>query len=397
MHTLQTSIRRNFTLLLLAICCVTAVAQRKWVVSDETLTVWGTPDYLNKLGMLHRGDTIVEEGIENEKIRFTYQGKKGYVATYCCKRVTEETVKKSTKEKGPSTPEQQATPTNEQEQPTEASPQSGEKGNTLTGIVMLLIFCSYIVYVFHAMKSAAAQHCMFDSTGVTAGFFNRKFIVIILAGLFSAFCGLLSVATLIGSGKEGFSLSMGFGILSCIVMGIASIVLPALYIFKYMHPIFMNMIYTRQMHNWNISLIFYVTYGYSLFMLATLLNALLPILSYIIALIYFVRSIQKYRSKLDFRCPRCHCPNSSYDRQKDGIRRAHDYEHHTHTDVSSTSNSVTETTTTTHTRTTDYYQMYQETHVCAECGYTWHRRTTGEHLGSDSSTKKEIEKETVSW
>ena len=64
---------------------VSALAQRKWVVSDQDLTVWDSPNYLNKLGMVHRGYEITEIGLDGDMIRFEFEGQTAYVATYCCK------------------------------------------------------------------------------------------------------------------------------------------------------------------------------------------------------------------------------------------------------------------------------------------------------------------------
>ena len=35
-----------------------------WEVTDADLTVWDSPNYLNKLGMMHQGDTFEEEGMD---------------------------------------------------------------------------------------------------------------------------------------------------------------------------------------------------------------------------------------------------------------------------------------------------------------------------------------------
>lgn len=57
-----------------------------WEVSDADLTVWDSPNYLNKLGMMHQGDTFEEEGMDGDMIKFLYKGKIAYVASYCCQR-----------------------------------------------------------------------------------------------------------------------------------------------------------------------------------------------------------------------------------------------------------------------------------------------------------------------
>lgn len=57
-----------------------------WEVKDADLTVWDSPNYLTKLGMMHQGDTFEEEGMDGDMIKFVYKGKTAYVASYCCQR-----------------------------------------------------------------------------------------------------------------------------------------------------------------------------------------------------------------------------------------------------------------------------------------------------------------------
>ena len=76
-----------FLLSCLAVCC--ALAQQKWVVADEDLTVWDSPNYLHKLGMVHKGYEITQTGLEGDMIQFNYDGQTAYVATYCCKPLRE--------------------------------------------------------------------------------------------------------------------------------------------------------------------------------------------------------------------------------------------------------------------------------------------------------------------
>lgn len=57
-----------------------------WEVSDADLTVWDSPNYLNKLGIMHQGDTFEEEGMDGDMIKFLYKGKTAYVSSNCCQR-----------------------------------------------------------------------------------------------------------------------------------------------------------------------------------------------------------------------------------------------------------------------------------------------------------------------
>lgn len=86
---------KRFILLFLlsSLVAVNVLAQRKWVVSDQDLTVWDSPNYLNKLGMVHRGYEITETGMDGDMIRFEFEGQTAYVATYCCKLLEETTEK----------------------------------------------------------------------------------------------------------------------------------------------------------------------------------------------------------------------------------------------------------------------------------------------------------------
>ncbi len=87
---------KRFILLFLLSLLVAAnvSAQRKWIVSDQDLTVWDSPNYLNKLGMVHRGYEITETGMDGDMIRFEFEGQTAYVATYCCK-LAEQTTEKT--------------------------------------------------------------------------------------------------------------------------------------------------------------------------------------------------------------------------------------------------------------------------------------------------------------
>ena len=57
-----------------------------WEVTDADLTVWDSPNYLNKLGMMHQGDAFEEEGMDGDMIKFLYKGKTAYVSSSCCQR-----------------------------------------------------------------------------------------------------------------------------------------------------------------------------------------------------------------------------------------------------------------------------------------------------------------------
>lgn len=59
----------------------------KWRVTDQDLTVWDSPNYLQKLGMIHRGYEIEEIDIDGDMIKFEYKGQTAYVATYCCEKI----------------------------------------------------------------------------------------------------------------------------------------------------------------------------------------------------------------------------------------------------------------------------------------------------------------------
>lgn len=71
----------------------------KWRVSDQDLSVWSSPDYLSKLGTVHRGYEITELGIDGDMIQFCYNGQTAYVASYCCERIPNETVQQAATEK----------------------------------------------------------------------------------------------------------------------------------------------------------------------------------------------------------------------------------------------------------------------------------------------------------
>ena len=64
-------LKRTILFILLSYISVVCIdAQRRWVVTDEDLTVWDSPQYLNKLGMIHRGYEITETGMDGHLILF---------------------------------------------------------------------------------------------------------------------------------------------------------------------------------------------------------------------------------------------------------------------------------------------------------------------------------------
>lgn len=72
---------------ILASLSVMADKGDKWRVTDQDLTVWDSPNYLQKIGMIHRGYEIEELGMDGDMIKFEYKGQTAYVATYCCERI----------------------------------------------------------------------------------------------------------------------------------------------------------------------------------------------------------------------------------------------------------------------------------------------------------------------
>ena len=61
-----------------------ALAGERWVVTDRDLTVWDSPEYQNKLGMVHAGYEIDAVGLEGGMIHFLYDGRDAYVSAVCC-------------------------------------------------------------------------------------------------------------------------------------------------------------------------------------------------------------------------------------------------------------------------------------------------------------------------
>ena len=72
---------------ILASLSVMADKGDRWRVTDQDLSVWDSPNYLQKIGMIHRGYEIEEVGIDGDMIKFEYEGQTAYVATYCCERI----------------------------------------------------------------------------------------------------------------------------------------------------------------------------------------------------------------------------------------------------------------------------------------------------------------------
>lgn len=82
--------RLKLILLLIVAGLIQLFAGEKWIVTDAELSVWNSPDYQKKLGMIHKGYEIDAEGMEGDMIRFVYEGQTAYVASYCCKKVEAE-------------------------------------------------------------------------------------------------------------------------------------------------------------------------------------------------------------------------------------------------------------------------------------------------------------------
>lgn len=90
-------------LLLILLLIATTVTQAafadkgdRWRVSDQDLSVWSSPDYLEKLGTIHKGYEITENGLDGDMIQFCYNGQTAYVATYCCERIANEVAPQET-------------------------------------------------------------------------------------------------------------------------------------------------------------------------------------------------------------------------------------------------------------------------------------------------------------
>lgn len=86
---LNSSWMRVFFIMVGILASLSVMADKgdKWRVSDQDLTVWDSPNYLQKIGMIHRGYEIEELGIDGDMIKFEYKGQTAYVATYCCERI----------------------------------------------------------------------------------------------------------------------------------------------------------------------------------------------------------------------------------------------------------------------------------------------------------------------
>lgn len=63
---------------ILASLSVMADKGDKWRVTDQDLTVWDSPNYLQKIGMIHRGYEIEELGMDGDMIKFEYKGQTAY-------------------------------------------------------------------------------------------------------------------------------------------------------------------------------------------------------------------------------------------------------------------------------------------------------------------------------
>ncbi len=83
--------RRFWLIIVMMLTCVSSMlAGTLYRVSDNYVTVFADPNRINALGRLNRDEVFEATGMDGSLLIFQYKGQKAYVASYCCKEITEE-------------------------------------------------------------------------------------------------------------------------------------------------------------------------------------------------------------------------------------------------------------------------------------------------------------------
>lgn len=82
---------RIFLFIIAFFSCVSAAFAVRFRVTDEYVTVFAEPERITRLGRVHRGEVYESEGMDGSLYIFRFNGRKAYVASYCCKPVEDET------------------------------------------------------------------------------------------------------------------------------------------------------------------------------------------------------------------------------------------------------------------------------------------------------------------
>ncbi len=329
--------KRFFSFVWILWSCMLPLSAEKWMVTDETLTIYSDLQYINRLGQVHRGYTFEAQGLEGDMLVFTFNGQKAYAATYCCKQIQEsdqpETADKTTKEGVPTN----LPPTTKSFKPQDRDQTEPDKSGVPT-----------------------------DSVSAEAGSNASKH-----------------------STTTGNMAELMLGILLCLVLIVPIYAICLLWLFRWRKSKLAKQLYNRSLSNAKI--LWY--HGWRNAIALFLVFSPLTIIGWIIGMILWF----KYLPDTFMRCPNCHrywdnVRHTGY--QKSGVLTKESNDLKTRQDTRERPDGIDIIDTTTRTYTTQQYQLYRDTFWCTECGEQWYRERKGEQIGSDKVRKK-IEEETT--
>lgn len=183
----------------------------KWVVTDETLTVWDSPENINKLGVLHKGYEFEEKSVDGNKICFDYNGQNGYVAMHCCQKVDDIDASQAVEETTQEVSAAQAAatssdadlkevsavnaPTDNEQKPAQADELSSKEMALLGGAMILaiplgilkllgIVFALIYAFKYDALRNWFNKRCGADC--IPAGKINKLFRRLMLPAIVSS-------------------------------------------------------------------------------------------------------------------------------------------------------------------------------------------------------------------
>lgn len=183
----------------------------KWVVTDETLTVWDSPENINKLGVLHKGYEFEEKSVDGNKICFDYNGQDGYVAMQCCQKVDDVVASQAVEETTQEVSAVQAAatssdadlkevsavnaPADNEQKPAQADELSSKEMALLGGAMILaiplgilkilgIVFALIYAFKYDALRNWFNKRCGADC--IPAGKINKLFRKLMLPAIVSS-------------------------------------------------------------------------------------------------------------------------------------------------------------------------------------------------------------------
>lgn len=155
------------------VCCLflwagvaSVLAGNKFRVSDTYVTVFQEPERINALGRMNKGEEFEAIGRDGSLLIFMYQGKKAYVASYCCKEI----------EANPAETRKQATPAAPQKAEAARKDAAEEDSASQTP-----------KYAARSVGTASSNNSLHDMTGWQKSLLGILVTLGLVAGIWSLF------------------------------------------------------------------------------------------------------------------------------------------------------------------------------------------------------------------